>query len=52
MCKLSFSLRFARQWRLMPVTPANEEAEIRRIRFTVSPGKQFERPYLEESFKK
>jgi hypothetical protein len=33
----------------MPVIPATEEAEIRKLRFEASPGKQFTRPCLKKN---
>jgi hypothetical protein len=36
----------------MPVILATQEAEIRRIMLKASPGKQFTRPYLENTLYK
>jgi hypothetical protein len=38
-----------RHWWLPPVISATQEAEIRRIKVQSQLGKQFERPYLENT---
>jgi hypothetical protein len=42
----------ARHWWLTPVILAIQEAEIRRMGFEASSGKQFTRPYLEKTHHK
>jgi hypothetical protein len=42
------SIPAGRQW-LTPVILATQEAEIRRTKVLSSPGKKFERPYLEKT---